>query len=50
MLALFKAAFPNDAEPVTYNNMALAIGAFERGLVTPSRWDQFLAGDTKALD
>ena len=48
-LALFKAAFPNDAEPVTYNNMALAIGAFERGLVTPSRWDQFLAGDTKAL-
>ena len=29
--------------------MALAIGAFERGLVTPSRWDRFLRGDNSAL-
>jgi cytochrome c peroxidase len=29
--------------------MALAIGAFERGLVTPSRWDAFLEGDQSAL-
>ena len=36
-VALFKTAFPNDKYPVTYDNMALAIGAFERGLVTPSR-------------
>ena len=47
--ALFQAAFPKDKDPVTYNNMALAIGAFERGLVTPSRWDAFLEGDQSAL-
>ena len=47
--ALFQTAFPNDKDPVTYNNMALAIGAFERGLVTPSRWDAFLQGDQSAL-
>jgi cytochrome c peroxidase len=29
--------------------MALAIGAFERGLVTPSRWDAFIGGDQAAL-
>jgi len=46
---LFQAAFPKDTDPVTYNNMALAIGAFERGLVTPSRWDAFLEGDQSAL-
>ncbi|MCL5742733.1 MAG: cytochrome-c peroxidase [Acidobacteria bacterium] len=45
----FKAAFPKDKDPVTYGNMALAVGAFERKLVTPSRWDKFLAGDQTAL-
>ena len=45
----FKAAFPDDKDPVTYDNMAKAIGAFERGLVTPGRWDEFLAGDATAL-
>ncbi len=48
-IALFQTAFPNDKDPVTYDNMALAIGAFERGLVTPSRWDAFLEGDQSAL-
>lgn len=43
-VALFKEAFPEDAKPVTYHNMALAIGAFERGLTTPSRFDRFLKG------
>jgi cytochrome c peroxidase len=46
---LFRVAFPNDTDPITYNNMALAIGAFERGLVTPSPWDAFLRGDQSAL-
>ena len=46
---LFKAAFPGDDNPVTYDNMAKAIGAFERKLVTPSRWDKFLQGDATAL-
>jgi cytochrome c peroxidase len=45
----FKAAFPADADPVTYDNMAKAIGAFERGLVAPSPFDDFLKGDDKAL-
>lgn len=48
-IALFQAAFPKDQDPITYNNMALAIGAFERGLVTPSRWDAFIEGDQSAL-
>ena len=46
---LFKQAFPDDKEPVSYENMAKAIGVFERGLVTPSRFDKFLGGDQKAL-
>lgn len=48
-VALFKKAFPGEAQPLTYDNMARAIGAFERKLVTPSRWDKFLKGDATAL-
>lgn len=46
---LFKKAFPNDKQPVTFDNAAIAIAAFERKLVTPSRWDRYLAGDKTAL-
>jgi cytochrome c peroxidase len=45
----FKRAFPKDARPVNYDNMARAIGAFERRLMTPSRWDALLRGDPSAL-
>lgn len=45
----FKKAFPGQEKPITYDNVGRAIGAFERGLVTPSRWDAFLRGDDKAL-
>ncbi|MGC9033331.1 MAG: cytochrome-c peroxidase [Thermosulfidibacteraceae bacterium] len=45
----FKRAFPNDKNPVNYENLAKAIGAFERTLVTPSRFDKFLKGDISAL-
>ncbi|MDT8070346.1 MAG: cytochrome c peroxidase [Terriglobia bacterium] len=48
-VALFEAAFPHEKDPINYTNMALAIGAFERGLVTPSRWDAFLQGESSAL-
>jgi cytochrome c peroxidase len=48
-VASFKKAFPGDKEPVTYKNVGKAIGAFERTLVTPSRWDKYLAGDESAL-
>ena len=41
----FKKAFKDDANPVTFENMARAIEAFESTLITPnSRFDQFLAG------
>lgn len=45
----FGKAFPGEAEPVTLANAAKAIGAFERTLVTPSRWDRFLEGDRTAI-
>jgi cytochrome c peroxidase len=45
----FQKAFPADKDPVTLDNAVKAIGAFERGLITPSRWDKFLAGDASAL-
>jgi len=45
----FKKAFPEDKDPVTFANVGKAIGAFERGLVTPSKWDRFLDGDKDAL-
>jgi cytochrome c peroxidase len=46
---MFRAAFPDEANPITYDNMGKAIGAFERKLVTPSRWDRFLQGEDSAL-
>ena len=45
----FGAAFPDESDPITFENFGRAIGAFERGLVTPSRWDAFLGGDAEAL-
>jgi cytochrome c peroxidase len=47
--AAFHAAFPNEPDPLNYDNVGKAIGAFERGLVTPSRWDRYLSGDRNAL-
>jgi cytochrome c peroxidase len=47
---LFAAAFPDDDQPVSFDNMARAIGAFERRLITPAPFDAFLAGDLGALD
>jgi len=46
---LFAAAFPQESEPLTYDNMAKAIGAFERKLMTPGPFDAFLRGDDAAL-
>jgi cytochrome c peroxidase len=45
----FKQAFPGDKDPVTLDHAANAIGAFERKLLTPARWDKFLKGDATAL-
>jgi cytochrome c peroxidase len=46
---LFVAAFPGERNPVTYENLGRAIGAFERKLVTPSRWDHVFHGVDTAL-
>ncbi len=48
-MELFKKAFPGEADPITVENLAKAIGAFERTLVTPSPFDSFLEGDIAAL-
>ena len=46
----FAKAFPGETEPVTFDNMALAIEAFEATLVTPgSPFDRWLAGDDAAM-
>ncbi len=45
----FKAAFPDAEDPITYDNVGAAIGAFERKLTTPGRFDEFLAGKNDAL-
>lgn len=45
----FAMVFPEDEQPVNYDNFAEAVGAFERRLVTPAKWDAFLEGEEKAL-
>ncbi len=46
---MFAAAYPTQKDPITYENIRKAIGAFERELITPSKFDKFLAGDNKAM-
>lgn len=46
---LFAAAYPEETQPITYSNLRLAIAAFERKLVTPSRFDDYLKGNKDAL-
>ena len=47
---MFKKAFPNETSPVTFDNFAKAVEAFEATLITPAaRFDQFLEGNANAL-
>lgn len=47
----FEGAFPGEADPVTFDNMATAIEAFEATLITPDApFDQFLRGNDNALN
>lgn len=47
----FKAAFPGEADPVNFDNVAKAIEVFEATLLTPdSKFDQYLRGDLNALN
>jgi len=45
----FEKAFPDVEDPISLDNAARAIGAFERKLVTPGRFDAFIGGDDEAL-
>jgi cytochrome c peroxidase len=45
----FAKAFPEDKDPINSKNWGSAIAAFERTLLTPSKFDAFLAGDASAL-
>ncbi len=49
-VSLFKKAFPGQADPVTFDNAARAIEAFETTLITPdSPFDLYLKGNSRAL-
>jgi cytochrome c peroxidase len=50
MLALFKAAFPNERDPVGFENISAAIATFVRGIVSfESAYDRHIAGEASAL-
>jgi len=50
-VAAFDKAFPGQPEPITFDNFALAIEAFEATLITPNaRFDQFLMGNDGAMN
>ena len=49
-VTMFKSAFPGETQPVSFDNVAKAIEAFEATLITPgARIDQFLEGNTAVL-
>jgi cytochrome c peroxidase len=45
----FAKAFAGEAKPLTYENIARAIAAFERTLITRDRFDDFLKGADRVL-
>lgn len=45
----FTGAFPTEKDPVSFDNMAKAIEAYEATLVTPAPFDAWLNGDDDAL-
>lgn len=47
--AMFAAAFPGEADPVSYDNTAMALEVFSATLLTPGPFDAWLGGDDAAL-
>ena len=47
---MFRKAFPDQDKVMTYDNLAEAIAAFERTLITHDRFDKFQNGDLTALN
>jgi cytochrome c peroxidase len=48
-LAAFRAAYPQDPEPLSARNYGRAIEAYEATLITPAPFDRFLGGNDGAL-
>jgi cytochrome c peroxidase len=47
---VFRKAFPDEADPISYDNIAKAIALFEATLITPDcSFDRWLLGDDSAL-
>jgi cytochrome c peroxidase len=47
---MFATAYPAEADPINFANVRNAIAAFERTLITPSKFDNYLNGDATALN
>jgi cytochrome c peroxidase len=45
----FRAVYPKDAEPLSAQNYARALAAYQSTLATPAPFDRFVAGDDGAL-
>ncbi len=46
---VFKKAFPGEADPIKPENWGKAVGSYERTLVTPAPFDEFLNGNAHSL-
>lgn len=46
---LFNAAFPDQEQAISIDNIAQALGAFQRSIKTHSRFDAYINGDCNAL-
>ncbi|MDV7393225.1 cytochrome c peroxidase, partial [Arthrospira platensis SPKY1] len=49
-IKLFAEAFPDVDYPLSFGSVAKAISEFERTLITPSRFDDYIKGDLNALN
>jgi cytochrome c peroxidase len=47
--AAFRAAYPQEPDPLTTKNYGRAVAAYEETLVTPAPFDRFLGGDDDVL-
>jgi cytochrome c peroxidase len=48
-MSRFRAAFPQDAQPLSPANYGRALASYQATLTTPAPFDRFLAGDDSAL-
>jgi cytochrome c peroxidase len=49
-VTMFKEAFPEEEQPITFDNFAIAVAEFEGTLATPAAFDSFLDGAVNMLD